>query len=109
MKNADVAMYHAKEEGKNNFQFFSRDLKAQSIERLALESRLRRALENDELKLQYQAKIGIKHGEITGVEALLRWWNDDLGSVSPVQFIPIAEDTGLIVPIGRWVLRTACE
>lgn len=109
MKNADIAMYYAKEEGKNNFQFYSPDIRSQSIERLVMENNLRYALERNELTLHYQAKRELTSGEITGVEALLRWDNDELGSVSPVQFIPVAEETGMIVSIGKWVLRTACE
>ncbi len=109
MKNADSAMYFAKEEGKNNFQFYSSEISTQSLERLTLESNLRRAMERNEFTLNYQAKLDLKTGGITGVEALLRWHNAEMGVVSPAKFIPVAEETGLIVHIGRWVLKTACE
>lgn len=109
MKNADSAMYFAKEEGKNNFQFYSSEISTQSLERLTLESNLRRAMERDEFTLNYQAKLDLRTGGITGVEALLRWNNAELGVVSPAKFIPVAEETGLIVHIGRWALKTACE
>ena len=109
MKNADIAMYYAKEEGKNNYQFYSKEIQSQSSERLAIESNIRLALERKEFSLQYQAKVDFKTGKITGVEALLRWQNQYLGAVPPARFIPVAEDTGLIVPIGRWVMKTACN
>ncbi len=107
-KNADIAMYQAKAEGKNNFQFYSEKLNANSLERLALESSLRHALGRDEFRLHYQAKRDIASGRITGVEALLRWEHPDLGTVAPMQFIPLAEETGMIIPIGKWVLKTVC-
>jgi diguanylate cyclase (GGDEF)-like protein/PAS domain S-box-containing protein len=108
MKDADIAMYYAKEEGKNNFQFYSKDIKSQATERLSIETNLRLALERNELSVYYQAKLDLKTGAITGVEALLRWQSPNLGPVSPVHFIPVAEETGIIVPIGSWVLKTVC-
>ncbi len=109
MKHADMAMYRAKEEGKNNYQFYSAETSPMSVENLLLESHLARALERKEFALQYQPRVDIGTGEVKGAEALLRWWNLELGTVSPAHFIPVAEDTGLIVPIGKWVMKTACE
>ena len=108
MKNADMAMYFAKEEGKNNFQFYSERTQTQAFERFSIETNLRRALECNEFYLDYQAKLDFETGMITGVEALLRWRNKYLGSVTPMQFIPVAEETGMIISIGRWVMKTAC-
>lgn len=107
-KNADTAMYYAKDAGKNNFQFYSEKLNASSLERLNLESGLRLALEKNEFQLYYHAKLDVSSGRVTGMEALLRWHHPDLGMVAPMQFIPITEETGLIIPIGEWVLRSAC-
>ncbi len=109
MKNADMAMYLAKEQGKNNFQFYSESIKSSSLERLTLEASLRLALERREFFLEYQPKLDLNTGMITGVEALLRWQHPELGIVMPTQFIPLAEETGLILGIGRWVLEEACR
>jgi predicted signal transduction protein with EAL and GGDEF domain len=108
MKYADIAMYRAKEQGRNTFQFYSAQFNVHSVERLTRESQLRGVLERDELLLNYQPVIDARSGRITGMEALVRWQNPQGGLLQPGQFISIAEDTGLIVPIGAWVLRTAC-
>jgi EAL domain-containing protein (putative c-di-GMP-specific phosphodiesterase class I) len=108
IKNADAAMYSAKERGCNNFQFFTKDMNAKAVERLTLESGLRLALDKKELFLVYQPQIEIATGRIIGLEALLRWQHPELGLVPPDKFIRIAENSGLIMPIGEWVLRTAC-
>jgi predicted signal transduction protein with EAL and GGDEF domain len=108
IKNADAAMYNAKQNGRNNFQFFTDDMNTQVVERLTLENSLRLALEKEELFLMYQPQMDMATGAITGLEALLRWQNPDLGLVPPDKFIPVAENCGLIRTLGEWVLRTAC-
>ena len=108
VKNADAAMYSAKQKGPNNIQFFTKSMNDQMVEKLTLESGLRLALDREELFLMYQPQMDIATGEIVGVEALLRWQHPEFGLVPPDRFIRIAENTGLVVPIGEWVLRTAC-
>jgi diguanylate cyclase (GGDEF)-like protein len=109
IKNADAAMYCARESGRNNFRFYTKDMNAQALERLTLENSLRLALDKKELFLVYQPQMDIATGKIIGLEALLRWQHPELGLVPPDKFIRIAENSGLIVPIGEWVLRTACS
>ena len=107
LKNADTAMYRAKQQG-NAYQVYAEQMSAHSVERLELEAALRQALERDEMRLHYQPKVEARTGRITGIECLLRWHHPKLGIIQPDQLVPLAEETGLIVPIGKWVLRTAC-
>lgn len=109
LKNADAAMYRAKELGRNNFQFFTNDLTARINERVALEQRLRGALERDEFVLHYQPRIDLRSGKVVGVEALVRWNHPALGTLPPMRFIPLAEEIGLMNQIGQWVMRSACR
>ncbi len=109
LKNADAAMYQAKKEGRNNFQYYAERMNATAWQRLKLETELRQALENEEFVLYYQPKVDMDSGKIIGAEALLRWQSPERGLVAPGEFIPLLEDTGLILPVGEWVLRAACK
>src|SRR5690554_8096349 len=108
MKNADLAMYRAKDKGRNAFQFYTADMNREVEQRLTLERELRAALKEGQFELYYQPVIDLKTGKIVAAEALVRWNHPTRGLVLPGEFIPAAEDTGLIVPLGKWILSTAC-
>jgi diguanylate cyclase (GGDEF)-like protein/PAS domain S-box-containing protein len=109
LKNADTAMYQAKDQGKNNYQFYAESMNAVAFERFTMESQLHQALKHDEFQLHYQPQLDLHSGDMIGVESVIRWLHPERGCVLPEAFIPLAEDTGLILPIGEWVLQNACS
>lgn len=109
LKNADTAMYRAKEEGRNNYQFYSVEMGKKAHDRLSMETYLRQALQHNEFYLEYQPQYDVKSGKVISLEALVRWNHPEKGVVSPLEFVPLLEDTGLIVPVGEWILETACR
>ncbi len=109
LKNADIAMYLVKQQGKNSFRFYSPQMNVHLMERLSLESGLRRAMERNELLLLYQPRVGVRDGQVSGLEVLMRWQHPTQGMISPAEFVPVAEDAGLITAIGEWALQTVCR